>query len=67
MADPELVRYVEGLAESAGAAGRLTITAEVRNAIYLLLPVEQAAIKQVARHLHVSVRSLYGGSRPDDR
>ncbi|WP_434034758.1 AraC family transcriptional regulator [Cupriavidus sp. a3] len=58
MADPELVRYAEGLAESAGAAGRLTIAAAVRNAIYLLLPVEQASIEHVARHLHVSVRSL---------
>ncbi len=58
MADPELVRYAEGLAESASAAGRQTVVAEVRNAIYLLLPVEQAAIEHVARHLHVSVRSL---------
>jgi AraC-like DNA-binding protein len=58
MADPELVRYAEGLAASASAAGRQTISAEVRNAIYLLLPVEQASTEDVARHLHLSVRSL---------
>ncbi len=58
MADPELVRYAEGLAESASAVGRQTISAEVRNAIYLLLPVEQASTEDVARHLHLSVRSL---------
>ncbi|MGT2455175.1 AraC family transcriptional regulator [Cupriavidus basilensis] len=58
LADPALVRYAEGLAESLGAAGPQAITAEVRNAIYLLLPVEQAAIEHVAGQLHTSVRTL---------
>jgi AraC-like DNA-binding protein len=30
----------------------------VRKAIYLLLPLEQATIERVARHLHLSVRTL---------
>lgn len=58
MADPELVRYAEGLAKSVDPEGSPTIDAQVRNAIYLLLPVEQADIEHVARHLHMSVRSL---------
>ncbi|WP_043288809.1 AraC family transcriptional regulator [Paraburkholderia oxyphila] len=58
MADPELVRYAEGLAKSVDPEGSPTIDAEVRNAIYLLLPVEQADIESVARQLHTSVRTL---------
>lgn len=58
IADPELVRYAEGLAKSVDVEGSPTIDAEVRNAIYLLLPVAQADIENVANQLHTSVRSL---------
>jgi AraC-like DNA-binding protein len=58
LADPELVRYAEELAKSVDMEGSPTIAAEVRNAIYLLLPVAQADIEHVANQLHTSVRSL---------
>lgn len=58
VADPDLVRYAEGLAETLSAAGRMSLVAEVRNAIYLLLPMEQAGVEQIARHLHHSARTL---------
>lgn len=31
---------------------------DVRRTIYLLLPIEQAAIDQVAKHLNLSVRTM---------
>ncbi|CAG9270915.1 AraC family transcriptional regulator [Paraburkholderia unamae] len=57
-ADPELVRYAESLADSLNAAGVDSTALEVRKAIYLLLPLEQATVDLVAAHLHVSVRTM---------
>ncbi|MFM0721147.1 AraC family transcriptional regulator [Paraburkholderia strydomiana] len=57
-ADLELVRYAESLATPLNAAAADSIEQEVRKAIYLLLPVEQATVELVARHLHLSVRTM---------
>jgi len=56
--DPELVRYAESLATPLNVAGADSIALEVRKAIYLLLPVEQASVERVARHLRLSVRTM---------
>jgi AraC-like DNA-binding protein len=57
-ADPELVRYAESLADSLNVTGVDSTALEVRKAIYLLLPVEQATVELVARHLRLSVRTM---------
>jgi AraC-like DNA-binding protein len=57
-ADPELVRYAESLADSLNATGVDSAALEVRKAIYLLLPLEQATVEHVAAHLHMSVRTM---------
>ena len=58
-ADPELVRYAESLAAPLNATTNPeSIVFEVRKAIYLLLPLEQASIDQVARSLHLSARTM---------
>jgi AraC-like DNA-binding protein len=57
-ADPELVRYAESLATPMNAASADSAALEVRKAIYLLLPLEQATVELVARHLHLSVRTM---------
>jgi AraC-like DNA-binding protein len=58
-ADPELVRYAESLAAPLkNVIGADSTALEVRKAIYLLLPVEQATVELVARHLRVSVRTM---------
>jgi len=71
-ADPELVRYAESLAAPLNASGEDSIALEVRKAIYLLLPLEQATVDHVARHLHVSVRTMqrqltFAGTRFSDQ
>jgi AraC-like DNA-binding protein len=57
-ADPELVRYAESLAAPLNLSGADSTALEVRKAIYLLLPLEQATVDPVARHLHLSVRTM---------
>lgn len=57
-ADPELVRYAESLADTLNVAGVDSAALEVRKAIYLLLPLEQATAERVATHLHLSVRTM---------
>ena len=57
-ADPELVRYAEDLAESLNVAGVDSTALEVRKAIYLLLPLGQATVEQVAAHLCMNVRTM---------
>ena len=57
-ADPELVRYAESLADALNVAGVDSVALEVRKAIYLLLPLEQATVERVAAHLHLSVRTM---------
>jgi AraC-like DNA-binding protein len=57
-ADPELVRYAESLAAPMNVAGAESKALEVRKAIYLLLPLEQATVELVAGHLGLSVRTM---------
>lgn len=57
-ADPELVRYAESLAQPLNWSEPGSIVLDVRRAIYLLLPIEQADVHQVARQLHLSVRTM---------
>ena len=57
-ADPQLVRFAETLARPVDEAGPRKITLDVRRAIYVLLPLEQASIDQVASYLHLSSRTL---------
>ncbi|RQH07046.1 AraC family transcriptional regulator [Paraburkholderia dinghuensis] len=57
-ADPELVRYAESLADTLNVSGVHSAALEVRKAIYLLLPLEQATVERVAAHLHLSVRTM---------
>jgi AraC-like DNA-binding protein len=57
-ADPELVRYAESLARPLNVSGPDAIVLDVRKAIYVLLPIDQAVVHQVAQHLHLSVRSM---------
>ena len=57
-ADPELVRYAESLAAPLNVTGADSTALEVRKAIYLLLPLEQATVEVVARHLRLSVRTM---------
>jgi AraC-like DNA-binding protein len=57
-ADPELVRYAESLATALNVTGADSTALEVRKAIYLLLPIEHATVELVARHLHLSVRTM---------
>ncbi len=57
-ADPELVRYAESLANPLNLSEPNSIVLDVRKTIYLLLPIEQAAVDQVASHLHLSVRTM---------
>ncbi|MCP3719961.1 AraC family transcriptional regulator [Paraburkholderia sp. CNPSo 3281] len=57
-ADPELARYAEDLAEWLNVTDDGSIALEVRKAIYLLLPLGQASVEQVAAHSHLSVRTM---------
>lgn len=57
-ADPALVRYGESLAAPLDAADHESIVFEVRRAIYLLLPLNEATIDGVAGKLRLSGRSL---------
>ncbi|OLL29046.1 AraC family transcriptional regulator [Burkholderia sp. SRS-W-2-2016] len=58
LADLELVRYAESLATPLNVSDTESAALEVRKAIYLLLPLEQATVELVARHLCVSVRTM---------
>lgn len=57
-ADPELARYVEGLSAPWNGLDAKSIVLEVRRAIYLLLPLGQATVEDVACSLHLSTRTL---------
>ncbi|SPK70061.1 AraC family transcriptional regulator (plasmid) [Cupriavidus taiwanensis] len=57
-ADPELVRYAESLARPLNESEQGSIALDVRKTIYLLLPIEQASVDEVAQHLHLSVRTM---------
>ncbi|MBP0590673.1 AraC family transcriptional regulator [Paraburkholderia sp. LEh10] len=58
VADPELVRYAESLVNPLNVTGADSTALEVRKAIYLLLPLEQATVELVAHHLRMSVRTM---------
>ncbi len=57
-ADAELVRYAESMVMPMRALGESALLQEVRRNIYLLMPLEQACIEQVAEQMHVSMRTL---------
>lgn len=58
-ADPALVRYAESLARPQNATAPDIALQEVRQAVFMLLPIDGgASIERVATHLHVSVRTL---------
>lgn len=57
-ADPELVRYAESIAMPLKASGEDALLQEVRKAIYLLMPIEQARIERVAEQMNLSTRTL---------
>ncbi len=57
-ADPELVKYAESLARPLNVSGPESIVLDVRKTIYLLLPIEQATVDEVALYLHLSVRTM---------
>lgn len=57
-ADPQLVQFAEAITRPSHVAGTAVIKLEVRRAIYMLLPLEQASIDDVANYLHISTRTL---------
>lgn len=57
-ADPTMAMYVKRLVESLPAPARRSIAADVRKDLYILMPMGQATIEQVARGLGMNVRTL---------
>lgn len=57
-ANPALARYAEQLLQNLPETQRRSVAQDVREAIYLLLPMGRANIDQVAQSLHVTVRTL---------
>ncbi|MET0984309.1 MAG: AraC family transcriptional regulator [Steroidobacteraceae bacterium] len=57
-ANPALARYAEQLLEALPNQQIRSTTAEVREAIYLLLPMGRGTVDQVAQSLAVNVRTL---------
>lgn len=57
-ANPGLARYAEQLLQQLPEAQRSSVAQDVREAIYLLLPMGRANIEQVAQGLGVNVRTL---------
>lgn len=57
-ADPQMAHYALGFVETLAGADGEPFAAEVRRSIYLLLPLGQASVKQVAQSLGCSVRKL---------
>ncbi|BAL24291.1 AraC family transcriptional regulator [Azoarcus sp. KH32C] len=57
-ADPQMARYAFDFIESVAGAATEPLAAEVRRSIYLLLPLGQATVKQVAESRGCSVRKL---------
>lgn len=57
-AEAELVQYAESLAAPLNTQRPVSIVLEVRKTIYLLLPLGQASIKDVARALNLSTRTM---------
>jgi len=57
-ADPDMVRYAESLVMPLNSASPVSIVLEVSKMLYLLLPLGQASLPDVARALHLSSRTL---------
>jgi AraC-like DNA-binding protein len=57
-ANPALARYAEQLLQSLPKAQDRSISMEVREAIYVLLPMGRATVEQVAQKLGLNVRTL---------
>ena len=57
-ANPALARYAEQLLESLPKAQDRSTSMEVREAIYVLLPMGRATVEQVAKKLGLNVRTL---------
>lgn len=57
-ADPIMAKYAQGFVESLPGAVRGSTLNEVRQAIYLLLPMGRATIDQVAQSLGITVRTM---------
>ncbi len=57
-ANPALARYAEQLLQTLPQAHEKSIVLDVREAIYLLLPMGRATIEQVAQSMAVNVRTL---------
>jgi AraC-like DNA-binding protein len=57
-ANPALARYAEQLLQVLPKANDRSVADEVREAIYLLLPMGRATVEQVAQSLAVNVRTL---------
>ncbi len=57
-ADPVMARYVKRLVESLPAPDRASIATDVRKDLYILMPMGQATIEQVARGRGMNVRTL---------
>ncbi len=58
VADPMMAEYARRCLESQSEACATSCVLEVRKAIYLLLPMGQVSIEQVARGLEMEVRTL---------
>jgi AraC-like DNA-binding protein len=57
-ANPALARYAEQLLQSLPRAQNRSTSMEVREAIYVLLPMGRATVEQVAQKLGLNVRTL---------
>ncbi|NHO65723.1 AraC family transcriptional regulator [Aestuariicella hydrocarbonica] len=57
-ADPAMARYAELLLSSLQREEALSVAEEVRQAIYLLLPMGRASIEQIAQAMGVNTRTL---------
>jgi AraC-like DNA-binding protein len=57
-ADPAMARYVKRLVEALPAPTRHSMATDVRKDLYILMPMGQATIEQVARGRGINVRTL---------
>ncbi|MBR9909507.1 MAG: AraC family transcriptional regulator [Gammaproteobacteria bacterium] len=57
-ADPAMAKYAEDFVASLPGSNRQSFAQEVRQAIYLLLPMGRASIEQIAQALGVNARTL---------
>lgn len=57
-ADPAMAKYVKRLVETLPGPAESTLVTDVRKDIYILMPMGQATIEQVARGRGINVRTL---------